>query len=93
MEQSEDEDDEHMSCRNSADEDVNMQELLEQETAEDIIEDVTALIRGKKTPKDVLCFGKNSSTRGSVCCIHISKLTVSGKIISYDDKGATVSST
>jgi hypothetical protein len=59
VEESEHEDDEHMSCRNSADEDVNMQELLEQETAEDIIEeDVTALIRGEKTPKDVLCFGK-----------------------------------
>jgi hypothetical protein len=58
VEESEEEDDEHVSCRNSADEDVNMQDLLEQETAEDIIEeDVTALIRGKKTPKDVLYFG------------------------------------
>jgi hypothetical protein len=45
VEESEDEVDEHMSCRNSTDEDVNMQDLLEQETEEDIIEeDVTALI-------------------------------------------------
>jgi uncharacterized protein YtpQ (UPF0354 family) len=43
-----------MSCRNP---DVNMQELLEQETAEIIEEDVTGLITVKKTHKDVLWFG------------------------------------
>jgi hypothetical protein len=59
VEESADKDDEHVSFRNSADENVNMQDLLEQDTAEDIIEeDVTALIRGKKTPKDVFVLEK-----------------------------------
>jgi hypothetical protein len=39
VEKSEDEDDEHMSCRYSADEDVNMQVLLEQEKGDKIIEE------------------------------------------------------
>jgi hypothetical protein len=33
VEESEDDDYEHMSCRNAADEDVNMQDLLEQKTS------------------------------------------------------------
>jgi hypothetical protein len=91
VEESED-DDEHMSCRNSADEDVNMQDLLQQETAEDIIEeDVTALIRGKKTPKDVLCFGKIVRDVGQYVVFTYQNELFPGKIISYDDKGATVS--
>jgi hypothetical protein len=93
VEGSEDDDDEHMSCRNSADEDVNMQDLLEQETAEDIIEeDVTALIRGKKIPKDVLCFGNTVRDVGQYVVFIYQNELFPGKIISYDDKGATVSS-
>jgi hypothetical protein len=39
VEKSEDEDDEHMFCRYSSDEDVNMQMLLEQEEGDEIIEE------------------------------------------------------
>jgi hypothetical protein len=92
VEESEDEYDEHMSCRNSTD-DVNMQDLLEQETAEDIIEeDVTALISGKKTPKDFLCFGKIVRDVGQYVVFIYQNELFTGKIISYDDKGGTVSS-
>jgi hypothetical protein len=48
VEEREAEDDEHMSCRDSSDVDVNMPELLEQEKAEEIFEeDIIALATGK----------------------------------------------
>lgn len=44
-----------MSCRDSSDEDVNMQELPNHEKALEIIEeDITALATRKKAPRDVL---------------------------------------
>jgi hypothetical protein len=58
VEKSEDEDDKHMSCRYSSDEDVNMQVLLEQEKGDEIIEeDEIPLGTEKKTAREILSFG------------------------------------
>jgi hypothetical protein len=57
-EESENAGDEHTSCRDSSEENVNMQELLQQEKEEEIIEeDIIPFATGKKTPRVVLSFG------------------------------------
>jgi hypothetical protein len=50
------------------------------------------LIRGKKTPKDVLSFGKIVRDVGQYVVFMYQNEMFTGKIISYDNKGGTVSS-
>jgi hypothetical protein len=93
VEKSEDEDDEHMSCRYSSDEDVNMQVLLEQEKGNEIIEeDEIPLGTEKKTSREILSFGNTVRDVGQYVVFTYENELFAGKIISYDDQGATINS-
>jgi hypothetical protein len=93
VEKSEDEDDEHTSCRYSSDEDVIMQVLLEQEKGDKIIdEDEIPVGTEKKTPREILSFGNTVQDVGQYVVFSYENELFAGKIISYDDQGATISS-
>jgi hypothetical protein len=90
VEESEDEDDEHMSCRYSSGEFINMQELLEQEKGDEIIEeDEIPLGTEKKTPREIIYFG--NTVRQYVVFTYENEL-FPGNINRYDDQGAKISS-
>jgi hypothetical protein len=92
VEKSEDKDDKHMSCRYSSYEDVNMQMLLEQEKGDEIIEEDEIPMGTEKTLREIPSFGNTVRDVGQYVVFTYENELFPGKIISYDDQGATVSS-